>query len=194
MKYPKRGRPQVRPETGTHKVFVQGYIEHLSFGSSKHSHERKEHYKGIPQWHFRYVFRLVVTNPDTGEQEPSRMFLTMPYPLSNNVKSHSYTFLQNNHFPPSIEDPFQIVVGKTLEIGYRNLSNAGSWQFGSSKLLLQEEPSEVFDSCVEFTWVQGKNELDELPPEIRSQLESEILEPTDDQQILNKDEEDGNDF
>jgi hypothetical protein len=176
MKYPRRGRPQIRPETGTHKVFVQGFIAHLSFGSTKHAYERREHYKGIPQEHFRLVFRTIVTDPETGEQSPSRMHLTMPMPFSNNNKSHHYTFVQSNHFPDSIVDPIPTIVGKMLSIGYRNLSNAGSWQFGSSKLLTGAEVPSVFDPCPTFKWDQRTDSVDALPEPIRYQLQDELEE------------------
>lgn len=176
MKYPRRGRPQIRPETGIHKVFVQGFIAHLSFGSTKHAHERRHHYNNVPQQHFRLVLRMVTANPETGEQSPSRMFLTMPMPFSNNIKAHAYTFIKSNHFPDSIEDPIPTIVGKMLSIGYRNLSNAGSWQFGSSKLLTSEAVPSVFDSCPTFKWDQETDSVDALPEPIRYQLQDELEE------------------
>ena len=177
MKYPRRGRPQIRPETGTYNVFVQGFISHLSFGSSKHAHERRHHYNNVPQEHFRLVFRTVVTDPETGELSPSRMYLTMPMPFSNNIKAHCYTFIKNNHFPESIQDPIPTIVGKMLSIGYRNLSNAGSWQFGSSKLLTREEVPSVFTSmCPTFKWDQRTDSVDALPEPILYQLQDELEE------------------
>lgn len=179
MKYPRRGRPQIRPETGTHKVFVQGLIIHLSFGSSKHSNERRAHYKGIPQWHFRFIFRTLVTDPETGEVQPSRMYLTMPMPFSNNEKAHFYTFIKNNNFPHSVDDPMSTIVGKMLSIDYQNLSNAGSWKFGSSKLITSEPIPSVFtNQCPTFVWDQERNSLEELPKILQDQLEDEIEHTT----------------
>jgi hypothetical protein len=77
-----------------------------------------------------------------------------------------------------------------LSIGYRNLSNAGSWQFGSSKLLTGEEVPSLFDSCPTFKWDQETDSVDALPEPIRYQLEDELKE----MYKLLQDNQDDNDF
>lgn len=160
VKWPVRGRPRFRIDTGEYIVQITGLIEHLSYGSDKNAISQalkwyQRHGFTGPQWHYRYLLQpLSWIDKATGEiKDVSGLQpqLTHTYAITSSALGIMNQLQEVYDLKDTDEQLYAQMVGKVIKVECKEVSNTNFWDIRNSTPCTPMDQAKLTNTFIHWT-------------------------------------------
>lgn len=175
IKWPVKGRPRFRIDTGEYIVQIIGLVEHLSYGSDNNAQAQAKKWHDrygftTPQWHYRYLLQpLSLIDSDTGEIKDvsgTQPQLTHTYSVTSSSNGLMAKLQDIYGLEDSDTQLYAQMVGKVMKVKCKEISNTNVWDILNSNPCDSLDPTKLRQGFIH--WAQdGEVSLESVMPNLK---------------------------